>query len=109
MTNEEIIRNARAAAGIIEEAHTYAHWRSLGFQVRKGEHAAFQTVIWKYPTRKGDPSAGESEEVTQVGGKPFLKKASFFTASQVDPIPTRKEQERQAGITSAILAATLPA
>jgi len=85
MTNEQIIRTARALNGITEDAHTFAHWKALGYQVRKGEHAAFKTAIWKYSKRKGDPA--NEEESTNEAGRMFLKTAHFFTRSQVDPIP----------------------
>ena len=106
MTNRELITAAMILNGITEESHTYAHWKALGYQVRKGEHAAFQTMIWKAAPRKKADDANEEEG---AGVSMFMKRASFFTRSQVDPISPRKEQERQAGITSAILAATLPA
>lgn len=84
MTNAQIIRTARIMHGITEDAHTYAHWRSLGYQVRKGEHAAFQTAIWKYTS--GKPAPEDSADGETRPGRMFLKTASFFTRSQVDPI-----------------------
>lgn len=86
MTNEQIIRNARVLNGITEAAHTYAHWKALGYQVRKGEHAAFSTAIWKYAGRKN--ADDENADANEEGGRMFLKNAHFFTASQVDPIQT---------------------
>ena len=86
MNNQMLITLAKAANGITEEAHTYAHWKGLGYQVRKGEHAAFSTMIWKYAPGK-EPANEEGEE---AAGRMFMKKASFFTASQVDPITRNK-------------------
>lgn len=87
MTNAQLIYNAQILAGVTEEAHTFAHWKHLGFVVRKGEHAAFSTTIWKYA---GGRDANEDADGTSANeGKPgrlFLKKAHFFTRSQVDPI-----------------------
>ena len=87
MTNESLIYQAMVLNGITEESHTYAHWKALGYQVMKGQHAAFQTMIWKYA-----PSNGASEDANEDDaprGKMFMKKASFFTASQVEPITAR--------------------
>jgi hypothetical protein len=50
----------------------------------KGEHAAFQTAIWKYTSGKPAPEDGADGETRP--GRMFLKTASFFTRSQVDPI-----------------------
>lgn len=85
MTNLEIITAAKLMNGITEEAHTFAHWRALGFSVRKGEHAAFSATIWKYA--KGKRAQQVEDETGEVQpGKMFMKKAYFFTASQVDAL-----------------------
>lgn len=88
MSNEQLITLAKAAHGIAEEAHTYARWRSMGYQVRKGEHAAFSATIWKYAPGKGaaenEAPANEGDAPANEGARMFLKKAHFFTASQVD-------------------------
>lgn len=78
MANPEIIAKAAMLAGITEEAHTFAHWKQLGFCVRKGEHAAFSTSIWKRGADKKDKHG------KLIAGKFFLAKAFFFTASQVE-------------------------
>lgn len=88
MTNAQLIFNAQVLNGITEESHTFAHWKVLGYQVRKGEHAAFKTAIWKYSKRKGANEAPANEDGEQAEpGRMFLKTAHFFTRSQVDPIP----------------------
>lgn len=81
MTNEAIIEAAKALNGIEEEAHTYNRWKLMGFQVRKGEHAAFKAKIWKHGKKKVETEDGEEEQ-----GRMFMKTASFFTASQVDAV-----------------------
>ena len=86
MNNKQIISAARAMNGITEEAHTYSHWRSLGYQVRKGEHATFKTAIWKHAGGKPANETEEGEGANETGGRMFLKTAHFFTRSQVDPI-----------------------
>lgn len=87
MTNAEIIAIAKQANGITEDAHTFAHWKQLGYCVRKGEHAAFSAVIWKAASRK---RKGAEIILTDEENKPvmFRKKAYFFTASQVDALAT---------------------
>ena len=85
MTNLEIITAAKLMNGITEEAHTFAHWRALGFSVRKGEHAAFSATIWKYA--KGKRAQQVEDETGELQpGKMFMKNAYFFTASQVDAL-----------------------
>ena len=64
--NEDRVQAAKAAAGITEDAKTWADWKRSGYEVIHGSKAVFQAVlIW---ASKGD-------------GKTY--KASFFTRSQV--------------------------
>lgn len=79
MTNDAIIEAAKALNGIEEEAHTFARWKSMGYAVRKGEHAAFKATIWKHRSKKVQTDDGEKDDVRM-----FMKTASFFTASQVE-------------------------
>lgn len=65
-----------------EEIHTYAAWKELGYQVRKGEKAVASFMIWKY--KAGKTEAENPEE--QPDGKMFMKKAHFFKMAQVDRI-----------------------
>jgi antirestriction protein ArdC len=85
MTNAQIIANEMLLNGITEEAHTFAHWKALGYCVRKGEHATFKARIWKYAKGK---RAQEVEDMTGEvqPGRMFLKTAHFFTRSQVEPL-----------------------
>lgn len=73
-----------------EEIHTYQHWKSLGYQVRKGEHAVTKLAIWKHVNGKAQATnAGDDEDdgEPEGRGRMFRKVASFFAASQVDEIP----------------------
>lgn len=63
----------------VEPIHTYAKWKELGFQVRKGEKACTQFMIWKHTSKK-------NKETDEDEGRMFMKKASFFKQSQVDAI-----------------------
>ena len=80
MTNEEIIAAAMEANGITEESHTFAHWKAMGYRVRKGEHAAFKAVIWKHSTKKVETDEGDEVDAVRM----FTKTAHFFTVSQVE-------------------------
>lgn len=83
MKNTEIIAAAMMANGITEESHTYNHWKQLGYQVRRGEHAKFRARIWRHGKRKVE----DGDEEREVG-RMFMKTAAFFTRSQVDAITT---------------------
>ena len=64
-----------------EEIHTFQMWKSLGFSVKKGEHAIAKFPIWKYTKKDADP-----ETLTEAEEKIFMKIAAFFTIAQVEPI-----------------------
>ena len=108
MTNQEIICREAVAHGLITKAaaeaalmtgaeiplHTYAAWKSRGYQVRKGEKATIKTSLW---TRsKGQKKAQDADSDTQqdttenpeASSHYFLSTAFLFTLSQVDEITT---------------------
>ena len=66
-----------------EVIHTYAHWKSLGYQVKKGQKAIAQFPIWKYTSKK---SKNMTEEEAQEKGYCFLKQSSFFKQEQVEQL-----------------------
>lgn len=66
-----------------EAIHTYARWKSLGYQVKKGQKAIAQFPIWKYSAKK---DKNMTEEEAQAEGYCFMKTASFFKAEQVEKI-----------------------
>ena len=67
--NAQRIEAAKVAAGITEEANTWAGWRAAGYEVIHGSKAAFGCdLIWG---SKGDGAT---------------YKARFFTAGQVQPL-----------------------
>ena len=67
--NAQRIEAARAAAGVTEDAQTWAGWKRLGYEVIHGSKALFGVdLIWG---SKGDSAT---------------YKARFFGASQVQPI-----------------------
>ncbi len=65
-----------------EAIHTYAIWKQLGYQVKKGEKAKASFTIWKCVA--GKKNEEESDEVPE--NKMFMKKAHFFTLDQVEKI-----------------------
>ena len=68
----------------VEEIHTFARWKDLGYMVRKGEHAIAKITIWKAASRKVKNESGELEEVTDVNPAMFMKTSAFFAAHQVE-------------------------
>ena len=62
-----------------EDIHTFQAWKKLGYCVKKGEKAVAQFCIWKCVSKETENSDGMIEEQKRM----FMKKASFFSASQV--------------------------
>ena len=70
---------------IPEPIHTYAAWKELGYQVKKGEKAVTSFTIWKYAKVKHDVEDDDEQNQTPEG-RLFMKKAFFFKRSQVEAI-----------------------
>ena len=72
----------------IQPIHTYNAWKSLGYQVKKGEKCVAKFPIWKYSTKKRkNEDTGENEEVVDaLHGHCFMKVSAFFTNEQVEKI-----------------------
>lgn len=66
--NAKLNQIIREHEGIVEESHSFFGWKSMGFAVKHGEHAAYSVLI-------ADPSV--------KGG---YRKKSYFTSGQVQPI-----------------------
>jgi hypothetical protein len=64
-----------------EAIHTYATWKELGYQVKKGQKAKATFTIWKYVKGK---KKDENEEEPEA--KMFMTTAHFFTFDQVEKI-----------------------
>ena len=70
-----------------EPIHTYAGWKSLGYQVKKGSKAVAQFPVWKYTKgKKADEEVSEDVDGEKEKNHMhcFMKKASFFTMDQVE-------------------------
>lgn len=63
-----------------EEIHTYQKWKSMGYQVQKGEKAVASFPIWKHVQKKPENEGDAPIE------RMFLKTSAFFTMSQVEKI-----------------------
>lgn len=93
-TNREIIAMEMVLNNITEEVHTYAKWKSLGFQVKKGEKAVINTRLWKKvdvkkkaaAEEKTEENAENTEEKTVKGKRFHMVKSALFGRSQVEPI-----------------------
>ena len=66
--NEKTRHAAQEAAGIAEEAHTWAGWQRMGYEVRHESRAMYQITITDPATKSG------------------TRRASYFGRSQVQPI-----------------------
>lgn len=80
--NEFEATNEQGETVIIKETepiHTYTAWKSLGYQVQKGQKAVASFKIWKHTTK-------ENEETGKKESKMFMTNAFFFKSSQVSPI-----------------------
>lgn len=93
MTNQAIILGQMELLiheGIITSdniIHTYAHWYSLGYQVKKGEKAIARFPIWKYTKGKKKEM---TEEEAQNAGYCFMKNSAWFSDDQVERIEEKE-------------------
>lgn len=65
-----------------EAIHTYATWKSLGYQVKKGEKSVAKFPIWKYVSKM----IKNEEDADEEAGHCILKMSAFFKASQVEKL-----------------------
>ena len=98
MTNETMIINAALQQELFtpEEVqeylnsgrrlplHTYAEWAALGYQVRRGEHAALKMQLWKPRKKKRGEQDDEQPDASESSTGFFLANASLFLGSQVE-------------------------
>lgn len=100
MTNLEIIAQEAIINGIYTEEqvdnliatygdlglHTYAEWKRLGYQVKKGSKSLFMARIWKPRKGKNKEEQEDNENTIEIK-KNFIKvNAYFFGASQVEKL-----------------------
>lgn len=74
----------------IQPIHTYQAWKSLGYQVKKGEKAVAKFPVWTFAvsmTKKEAELVDETDkDHIENTGKMYMKTAAFFTDEQVEPI-----------------------
>ncbi len=72
------------------EVHTFTGWESIGYRVRRGEHACASFLIWRHREagKKKDKTTGEISETPETM---FMTNAHFFSETQVEKIPSEKE------------------
>jgi antirestriction protein ArdC len=63
-----------------ESIHTYAGWKAIGRQVKKGEKSIATILIWKHTTKKAKDKDEEEQE------NMFMTKAFFFKECQTEAI-----------------------
>lgn len=92
MTNAEIITKQTVAlvmAGQLqpdEQIHTFNHWKSCGYKVKKGEHAIAKFSIWKKGHKDAEMTDSDGETKTVDVGRMFLKESCFFASHQVEKV-----------------------
>lgn len=75
-----------------EQIHTYAAWKSLGYQVKKGSKAVAKFPVWKYITGKmKEAEVNDDVDVEKNENKGYchMKVASFFTREQVEKMENK--------------------
>lgn len=100
MKNFQIITSAAIEAGLYTEAealalieklgslplHTFAEWKRMGFQVKKGEKARLKVDIWKKSNKTVTITDGDGNETEAENGRFYKKLSHFFTVEQVERI-----------------------
>ena len=89
MTNVEILAAECATRGIDEEVHTFAKWKSLGYKVKHGEKALFNTMLWKQSTKIIKNDEDEEEKKTSM----YMTKSFLFGRHQVEKIGGTEDED----------------
>lgn len=72
-----------------EAIHTFAMWKELGRQVKKGEHAKAAFTIWKAGKGKAQDEDAQADGEKAENIRMFMKKAFFFTIDQTEEITVK--------------------
>ena len=89
MTNTAIILNYMQLNNLDHNKvilHTYATWKKLGYQVKKGEKSENKIPVWKPSTKKVEVENEDGTKEEKTNGRYFIKTSSFFTQEQVERI-----------------------
>lgn len=65
-----------------ESIHTYAGWKAIGRQVKKGEKCIATFMIWKHTTKKKKAESEDEDEQEKM----FMTKAFFFRECQTEAV-----------------------
>ena len=97
MTNSEIIQKECEVRGIEEEVNTFAYWKKIGYRVKQGEHALFETRLWKKSNKaqvvmeQDEQSESQDDNDTSMSRLGFyLAKSYLFGRHQVEPINSKE-------------------
>ena len=98
MTNSEIIQAECNVRGIEEEVNTLEKKKKIGYRVKQGEHALFETRLWKKRNKtqvvieQDEQSENQdSENDSQMNKLGFyLVKSYLFGRHQVEPINSKE-------------------
>lgn len=100
MTNSEIIQAECNVRGIEEEVNTFAYWKKIGYRVKQGEHALFETRLWKKRNKtqvaieqdeQSESQDYDSENDSRMNKLGFyLVKSYLFGRHQVEPINSKE-------------------
>lgn len=88
ITNAKIIESYKAENGIPMEKplFTYAVWKSMGYQVKKGEASRHRVQLWEYTPGKKAADTEAQEAPQGKGNRCFMKTMCLFEESQVTKI-----------------------
>lgn len=86
ITNAKIIETYKAAHNIplSTPLYTYAVWRSMGYQVKKGEASRHRVQMWRYIGKQGKADTESQEAPQGKGSRCFMKTMYLFEAEQVE-------------------------
>ena len=65
-----------------ESIHTYAGWKAIGRQVKKGEKCIATFMIWKHTTKKKKSESEDEKEQEKM----FMTKAFFVRECQTEAV-----------------------
>ena len=86
ITNAKIIEYYKAENNIPMEKplFTYAVWKSMGYQVKKGEASRHRVQMWRYIPGKKAADTEAQEALQGKGNRCFMKTMYLFEAEQVE-------------------------
>lgn len=86
ITNAKIIEYYKAENNIPTDKplFTYAVWKSMGYQVKRGEASRHRVQLWKYIPRAGKADTVAQQAPQSKGNRCFMKTVCLFEAGQVE-------------------------